>query len=499
MHWNKKQNIIKRHQRQLIEEEHVMNNLEMVIGIEVHAELLSEKKIYSPVEVTYKAEENTYTNIIDLGYPGVLPTVSKEVVELGLKAALALNCQINQKVVFDRKNYFYLDTPKGYQITQQRAPLGYNGYIDIEVAGKTKRIGITRLHLEEDAGKIFHEQDGAYVDFNRQGIPLIEIVTDASIRTEEEAGAYIEALRNVLVYLGVNDGKLEAGSLRCDANISLRPYGTDTYGTKTEIKNINSISNLKRALTLEKQRQMSELFHGRQVEQATMRYDDILKQNVVMRAKGGEADYRYFPEPDLSPMEIDDVWLETEKKNLPELPQARYQRMIEKYQLSAKDAQQIIDSKPQADFFDDAVQYDVAPQQVVNWLTGEIQQYLNKNKLELEETKLTGASLAEMIQMIENGDISSKIAKQVCEKLLQDGGNTQEVVEKMGVKQLSDPVAILTIVQEVLANHQQSIEDYKNGKDRAVGFLIGQIMKASGGQVNPMLTNKILLEELNKY
>ena len=499
---NKKQNITNSPQKYKTvarKEQKRMNNLEMIIGIEVHAELLTQQKIYSPVAVTYKAEPNTATNVIDLGYPGVLPTMNKEVVELALKAALALNCEINQQVVFDRKNYFYPDTPKAYQITQNRLPLGYNGHLDIEVNGENKRIGITRLHMEEDAGKSVHGDTGSLLDFNRQGVPLIEIVTDASLRSPEEAGAYIEALRSILIYLGVSNGKMEEGSLRCDANISLRPIGNEQFGIKNEIKNINSISNLKKALELEATRQMQVLFQNGIVEQATWRYDDSIRKNVIMRQKETSADYRYFPEPDLSPMYISDAWLQTEKDNMIELPQAKLKRIVTTYSLPEKDVQQIIASKDLTAVFEEALAIkDVDAKQIVNWLNGEIQQYLNKQQQSIDETKLTGTTLAEMLTLIKTGEISSKIAKKVCEYLLENGGTANDAVDKLGVRQLSDPVQLTEIIEQVLTDNQQSVEDYHNGKNKAVGYLVGQIMQKTRGQANPELTNKILLELLNK-
>ncbi|MGL5042787.1 MAG: Asp-tRNA(Asn)/Glu-tRNA(Gln) amidotransferase subunit GatB [Culicoidibacterales bacterium] len=475
-----------------------MHNLEMVIGIEVHAELLTKNKIYSPIEVTYKQAPNSFANIIDLGYPGVLPTISKEVVELGLKAALALNCQINQNVVFDRKNYFYPDTPKAFQITQDRAPLGYNGFLDIEVEGIEQRVGITRLHIEEDAGKSTHHEAYSLLDFNRQGSALIEVVTDASIATPNQAGAYIEALRTILIYLGVSNGKMEEGSLRCDANISLRPIGAKKFGVKSEIKNINSISNLKKALEIEAKRQSEVLFSGGTIEQATWRYDDTTKTNVLMRKKETTADYRYFPEPDLSPMYIDDAWLQLEKAEMIELPQAKVKRLVATYALPQKDVQQVVDNKEMSLFFDDAIANDADPKNILNWLNGEIQQYLNKTGLAIGETGLGGEQLAKMLKMIDEGDISSKIAKIVCEYLLEKGGSSEDAVEVLGVKQNSNPEEILAIITAILAENEQSIIDYKNGKNKAVGFLIGQIMQITKGQVNPTLTNKILIEELKK-
>jgi aspartyl-tRNA(Asn)/glutamyl-tRNA(Gln) amidotransferase subunit B len=471
----------------------------MVIGIEIHAELLTAQKVYSPAPVTYKAEPNTAANVIDLAYPGTLPTVNKEVVELALKAASALNCQINQRVVFDRKNYFYPDTPKGYQITQDRFPLGYDGYLDIEVGGETKRIGITRLHIEEDAGKSLHEQDATLLDFNRAGVPLIEIVSDASIRSPEEAGAYIESLRQILVYLGVSDGKMEEGSLRADANISLRPIGNETFGVKNEIKNINSISNLKKALVLEANRQVRVLFENGVVRQSTWRYDDGAGQNVLMREKEASVDYRYFPEPDLSPLMISDVWLQSVRDNLIELPQAKLTRLVTTYDLPVKDVKQIIDRPAMAAILEDALtSKDADAKQIVNWLNGEVQQYLNKNQIGIEATGLTGLALSDMISAVKTGAISSKIAKTVVGFLLEHGGAANEAIDTLGVRQLSDPVELEAIVTAVLGENPASVADYNEGKNKAVGYLIGQVMQRTNGQANPELTRKILMKLLKK-
>jgi len=476
-----------------------MHNLEMIIGIEIHAELLTQQKIYSAAPVTYKAEPNTAINVVDLAYPGTLPTINKEVVDLAAKAAIALNCTINQRVEFDRKNYFYPDTPKGYQITQDRLPLGYNGYLDVEVNGQSKRVGITRLHMEEDAAKSLHDQDGTLVDFNRAGLPLIEIVTDASMRSPEEAGAYIESLRNVLVYLGVSDGKMEEGSLRCDANISLRPIGNEAFGVKNEIKNINSISNLKKALALEAQRQMSLLFAGEVITQATWRYDDRQGVNVLMREKESSADYRYFPEPDLTPLYIADTWLNDIRSKLVELPQAKLKRLVTSYDLPEKELKQIVINPATAKVLEDALaDNETNAKQIVNWLNGEIQQYLNKAQIDITETRLQGSALSQMITAVKTGDISSKIAKQVVTFLLENGGDAQTAIDTLGVRQISDPTELTAIINEVLANNEQSVVDYHNGKNKAMGYLIGQIMQATKGQANPELTTKILLELLKK-
>ncbi|MDT2675841.1 Asp-tRNA(Asn)/Glu-tRNA(Gln) amidotransferase subunit GatB [Enterococcus dongliensis] len=474
-------------------------NLETVIGLEVHVELKTNSKIFSPAPAHFGAEANTNTNIIDWGYPGVLPVMNKTAIEFGMKAALALNCEISKNMHFDRKNYFYPDNPKAYQISQFDEPIGHDGWIEIDVNGKKKKIRIERVHLEEDAGKNMHGIGGySYVDLNRQGTPLIEIVSEADMRSPEEANAYLEALRSIIQFTGVSDVKMEEGSMRCDANISLRPYGQEEFGTKTELKNLNSISFVKKGLTFEVQRQTKVLLSGGTIQQETRRYDEGTNKTILMRVKEGSSDYRYFPEPDIPRFEIDDEWIEMVRESLPEMPAARRDRYVTDLGLPEYDSMVLTLSREMSDFFEETLREGADAKQASNWLMGEVSAYLNSEKLELADTKLTPNNLAGMIKLIADGTISSKIAKKVFRELIQNGGDAKTVVEAKGLVQLSDPAQLLPMINEVLDNNEQSVEDFKNGKDRAVGFLVGQIMKATKGKANPGVVNKLLQEELAK-
>ncbi|MFK4293945.1 Asp-tRNA(Asn)/Glu-tRNA(Gln) amidotransferase subunit GatB [Bacillus sp. RC250] len=473
-------------------------NLETIIGLEVHVELKTNSKIFSASPTEFGAEPNTQTSVIDLGYPGVLPTLNKEAVNFAMKAAMALNCEIATETKFDRKNYFYPDNPKAYQISQFDKPIGENGWIEIEVDGKKKRIGITRLHLEEDAGKSTHAADGSLVDYNRQGMPLIEIVSEPDMRTPEEAYAYLEKLKSIIQYTGVSDCKMEEGSLRCDANISLRPVGQEKFGTKAELKNLNSFTYVQKGLEHEQVRQEKELLSGGIIQQETRRYDEATKKTILMRIKEGSDDYRYFPEPDLVELYIDDEWKEEIRASIPELPDARKARYVEEVGLPAYDAHVLTLTKEMSDFFEATVADGADAKLTSNWLMGEVLAYLNKQQKELKDVALTPAGLAKMVQLIEKGTISSKIAKKVFNELIEKGGDPDEIVKAKGLVQISDEGALRKVVTEILDNNEQSIEDFKNGKDRAIGFLVGQIMKATKGQANPPLVNKILLEEINK-
>ncbi|WP_159722898.1 Asp-tRNA(Asn)/Glu-tRNA(Gln) amidotransferase subunit GatB [Enterococcus sp. CSURQ0835] len=474
-------------------------NLETIIGLEVHVELKTNSKIFSPAPAHFGAEPNTNTNIIDWGYPGVLPVMNESAVEFGMKAALALNCQVAKNMHFDRKNYFYPDNPKAYQISQFDEPIGHDGWIEIEVAGKKKKIRIERVHLEEDAGKNMHGIGGySYVDLNRQGTPLIEIVSEADMRSPEEAYAYLEALRSIIQFTGVSDVKMEEGSMRCDANISLRPYGQEKFGTKTELKNLNSLSFVKKGLAFEVQRQTKVLLSGGEIQQETRRYDEGTNKTVLMRVKEGSSDYRYFPEPDIPHFVIDDEWVEKMRASLPELPASRRTRYVSELGLPEYDAMVLTLSKEMSDFFEDTLAKGADAKQASNWLMGEVSAYLNSEKLELAETKLTSDNLAGMIKLINDGTISSKIAKKVFRELITNGGDAKEVVEKKGLVQLSDPAQLLPLINDVLDQNEQSVNDFKNGKDRAVGFLVGQIMKATKGKANPGVVNKLLQAELAK-
>ncbi|PEV12679.1 Asp-tRNA(Asn)/Glu-tRNA(Gln) amidotransferase subunit GatB [Bacillus cereus] len=473
-------------------------NLETIIGLEVHVELKTNSKIFSASPTEFGAEPNTQTSVIDLGYPGVLPTLNKEAVNFAMKAAMALNCEIATETKFDRKNYFYPDNPKAYQISQFDKPIGENGWIEIEVDGKKKRIGITRLHLEEDAGKSTHTADGSLVDYNRQGMPLIEIVSEPDMRTPEEAYAYLEKLKSIIQYTGVSDCKMEEGSLRCDANISLRPVGQEKFGTKAELKNLNSFTYVQKGLEHEQVRQEKELLSGGIIQQETRRYDEATKKTILMRVKEGSDDYRYFPEPDLVELYIDDEWKEAVRASIPELPDARKARYVAELGLPAYDAHVLTLTKAMSDFFEATVADGADAKLTSNWLMGEVLAYLNKQQKELKDVALTPAGLSKMVQLIEKGTISSKIAKKVFNELIEKGGDPEEIVKAKGLVQISDEGTLRKVVTEILDNNEQSIEDFKNGKDRAIGFLVGQIMKATKGQANPPLVNKILLEEINK-
>ncbi|MGX7100903.1 Asp-tRNA(Asn)/Glu-tRNA(Gln) amidotransferase subunit GatB [Gemella sanguinis] len=473
-------------------------HFETVIGLEVHVELKTDSKIFSPSPAHFGAEPNTNTNVIDLGYPGVLPVVNKRAVEWGMKAAMALNMTVARESKFDRKNYFYPDNPKAYQISQFDQPIGENGWIDIEVNGETKRIGITRAHLEEDAGKLTHKNGYSLVDLNRQGTPLIEIVSEPDIRTPEEAYAYLEKLRSIIQYIEVSDVKMEEGSMRCDANISIRPYGQDEFGTKTELKNLNSFTFVKKGLEYEEKRQEQVILSGGVIEQETRRFDETTGATKLMRVKEGSDDYRYFPEPDIVPMIISDEWMEEVRKTIPELPDARQKRYQEELGLPAYDAHVLTLTKEMSDMFEKTVSLGADPKLASNYLMVDVNAYLNKVQKELSETKLTAEGLAGMIKLITDGTISSKIAKKVFAELIEHGGDAEKIVKEKGLVQVSDSGQLLAWVNEALDNNPKSIEDYKNGRDRAIGFLVGQIMKASKGQANPQMINKMLLEEIAK-
>lgn len=473
-------------------------HFETVIGLEVHVELKTESKMFSASPAHFGAEPNTNVNVIDLGYPGVLPVVNKTAVDWAMRAAMALNMDIRTSTKFDRKNYFYPDNPKAYQISQFDEPIGENGYIDIEVNGETKRIGITRLHMEEDAGKLSHKDGYSLVDLNRQGTPLVEIVSEPDIRTPEEAYAYLEKLKAIIQYTGVSDVRMEEGSLRCDANISLRPVGQEKFGTKAELKNLNSFSYVKKGLEHEVKRQEEVLINGGEILQETRRFDESTGKTILMRVKEGSDDYRYFPEPDLVPLFIDEAWKERVRASIPELPDVRKAKYVSEYGLPAYDAHVLTLTKEMSDFFEAMIALDADAKLSSNWLMGGVNEYLNKNQKDLHDTKLTPENLAEMVKLLADGTISSKIAKKVFAETVESGKAPKVIMEEQGLVQISDPEQLKAFVTEALDNNPQSIEDFKNGKGKATGFLVGQIMKISKGQANPQMVNKILKEELEK-
>ncbi|QKS70446.1 Asp-tRNA(Asn)/Glu-tRNA(Gln) amidotransferase subunit GatB [Paenalkalicoccus suaedae] len=473
---------------------------ETVIGLEVHVELKTKSKIFCGCSTEFGAPPNTHTCPICLGHPGVLPVLNKQALEFAIKASLALNCEVADMTKFDRKNYFYPDNPKAYQISQFDRPVGENGYIDIEVGGEKKRIGITRLHLEEDAGKLTHADGEGYslVDYNRVGTPLVEIVSEPDIRTPEEAYAYLEKLKAIIQYTEVSDCKMEEGSLRCDANISIRPKGQKEFGTKTELKNLNSFQHVQKGLEHEEKRQEEVLTGGGTIGQETRRWDDSAKKTILMRVKEGSDDYRYFPDPDLMNIYIEQDWKDRLQAEIPELPDARKKRYVSHYKLPEYDAAVLTAQKAMSDYFERAIEADGPAKQVSNWLMGEVSAYLNQEGKEITEIPMTPEALVGMIKLIEKGTISSKIAKKVFKELVENGGDAEQIVKDKGLVQISDEGAIRDMVNEALDGSPQSIEDYKNGKDKAIGFFVGQVMKASKGKANPQVVNQLLMEEIQK-
>ncbi len=478
--------------------EDLRDKYEVVIGLEVHAQLKTKSKIFAPDGNEFGHEPNTETSPITLGMPGVLPVLNKEVVNMGILTGLALNCEIPERCKFDRKQYFYPDLPKGYQISQYDEPICVNGYLDI----KGKRIGITRAHLEEDAGKLVHAgADGiagssySLVDLNRAGTPLLEIVSEPDMRSSEEARNYMEELRNIVRYIGVCDGNLEEGSMRCDANISIMPKGSKTFGTRAEIKNVNSFSALQRAIEYEIDRQIEIVEDGGEVVQETRLWDDNSRETKSMRGKEDAHDYRYFPEPDLMPLKISREWVQQIKDKMPELPQQKRERYMS-LGLSEYDASVIVEQMGLALFFDKVLELGASPKIAVNFIMGEIAAYLKEEKLEISDTKLTPENLAELIALIEKNTISNNIGKQIIIDMMKDGTKASKIVEDRGLSQISDEGAIKEIVQKVVDANPQQVEAYRGGKVQLLGFFVGQVMKETKGRANPKSVNDILKEIL---
>lgn len=472
-------------------------NFKSTIGLEVHFELKTKSKIFSPSPVTYGAEPNSEANVIDWGYPGVLPKLNKEVYRLGLMVALATHSEITPVTHFDRKNYYYPDNPKAYQITQFFEPLARNGYVEIEVRGKKKRIGIHEMHIEEDAGKNTHGTNGfSYVDLNRQGVPLLEVVSEPDMEDPEEAYAYLEKLRKIVQFTGASDVKMEEGSMRVDTNISIRPAGQKELGTKVEMKNLNSFEHVRLSLAYEEKRQQEVLLSGGKVQLSTRRFDENSGKTVLERVKEGDADYRYFPEPDIAPYHIKQDWIDEIKTQLPKSADERREDYINKLGLKPYDADVILQTKEASDFFDKAMEAGADPQMTANWMNTQVNGYLNEHHVELKDIKLTPENLAKMVTLIKDGVISSKIAKKVFAETVANGTDPKKYVEENGMAQLSDLSVLEPMVKEIVDNNPQSVEDFKNGKDRAIGFLVGQIMKQTHGKANPKIINQLLNKEL---
>ena len=472
-------------------------NFKSTIGLEVHFELKTKSKIFSPSPVSYGAPANTETNVIDWAMPGVLPKLNKDVYRLGIMVALATHSHILPTTHFDRKNYFYPDNPKAYQITQFFQPLARDGYIEVEVRGKKKRIGIHEMHIEEDAGKNTHGTNGySYVDLNRQGVPLLEVVSEPDMEDPEEAYAYLTKLRQIVQFTGASDVKMEEGSMRVDTNISIRPAGQKELGNKVEMKNLNSFDHVRRSLAYEEQRQQQVLLSGGRVQVSTRRFDDATGKTVLERVKEGDADYRYFPEPDIAPDHISQEWIDEIEASLPESPFARRKRYVEEYGIKEYDADVILQTKESSDFYDATVAAGADPKLAANWLNTQVNGYLNEEQVEIQDIKLTPENLAQIIKMIKDGTISSKIAKKVFKESIENGTDPKKYVEDKGMVQLSDLSVLEPMVKKVVDDNPQSVEDFKNGKDRAIGFLVGQIMKETRGKANPKVVNELLNKEL---
>jgi len=479
-----------------------LTQYETVIGLEVHVELKTRSKIFCDSTTEFGGEPNTHVCPVCMGLPGVLPVVNKKVVEYAIRAALALNCRIASYSKFDRKNYYYPDMPKNYQISQYDLPIAEHGYLNIEVNGETRRIGITRLHMEEDTGKLVHQgtittTPFSLVDYNRAGVPLIEIVSEPDLRSPEEAYEYLNKLKSIIQYTGVSDCKMEEGSLRCDANVSVRPAGSKEFGTKTEIKNMNSFKALQKALTYEVERQIEVLEEGGRIVQETRTWDEGKGVTLSMRSKEYAHDYRYLPDPDLVPMVIDREWVEDIKRSLPELPDDRKERYVREFGLPAYDAMVLTNTKELADYFEACVAAYPNPKAVSNWVMGDLSRLLNANNTNITSCLIKPEQLAAMLRLLEKGTISGKIAKMVFEEMFATGKDAETIVKEKGLVQISDEGAISSIVDEVIAKNQKSVEDYRAGKDRALGFLVGQVMKVSKGKANPEMVNKLLKERLN--
>ena len=479
-------------------ENSLRDKYEVVIGLEVHAQLKTKSKIFAPDGTEFGKEPNSETSPITLGMPGVLPVLNKEAVNMGILTGLALHCTIPPRCKFDRKQYFYPDLPKGYQISQYDEPICVGGYLDIQ----GKRIGITRAHLEEDAGKLVHAgADGiagssySLVDLNRAGTPLLEIVSEPDMRSSDEARAYMEELRNIVRYIGVCDGNLEEGSMRCDANISIMPKGSKEFGTRAEIKNVNSFSALQRAIEYEIDRQIEIVEEGGKVVQETRLWDDNSRETRSMRGKEDAHDYRYFPEPDLMPLAISREWVEEIRAKMPELPAQKRER-YQSIGLSEYDAGIIVEQMSLALFFDKVLELGANPKTAVNFIMGEISAYLKETKLDITETKLTPENLNELISLIEKNTISNNIGKQIIIDMLKDGTSAKEIVEKKGLSQITDTSAIKEICAKVVEENPKEVESYKGGKVQLLGFFVGQVMKQSKGRANPKVVNQLLKEIL---
>ncbi|MFW6237890.1 MAG: Asp-tRNA(Asn)/Glu-tRNA(Gln) amidotransferase subunit GatB [Bacillota bacterium] len=476
-------------------------NYETVIGLEVHAQLSTDSKIFCSCSTEFGAEPNTHVCPVCMGLPGTLPVLNKKAVDYAIMAGLAMNCEISEYSKFDRKNYYYPDLPKAYQISQFDLPVCEDGYIEVETEAGKYKFGITRIHLEEDAGKLIHEgtidtSSGSLVDYNRTGVPLIEIVSEPDMRSPAQAKAYLTQLKKTLEYLGVSDCNMEEGSLRCDANVSIRPEGNEEFGTKTELKNMNSFKAVEKALAYEVERQKRVLSEGEKVIQETRTWDEDLEKTLSMRGKEEAHDYRYFPEPDLVPLEIKGEWIRELKEKLPELPHKRRQRFVEDYGLPEYDAGVLTDTRALADFFEEGVEEFADPKTVSNWVMGEFLRLLKEEETEIEDCNVSGRSLGKLLKLMDDGTISNKIAKEVFEEMFKTGKAPEKIVEDRGLKQISDEDKLEEIVEQIIEDNPDAVEDIRGGKDKAIGFLVGQVMKETKGKANPQMVNQMFRDKI---
>jgi aspartyl/glutamyl-tRNA(Asn/Gln) amidotransferase, B subunit len=476
---------------------------ETIIGLEVHVELKTDTKIFCSCSTAFGAEPNTQTCPVCAGFPGMLPVLNEKVVDLAIKTGLALNCEIPEVCKFDRKNYFYPDSPKAYQISQFDLPVCVGGHLDIEVDGEKKRIGITRAHMEEDAGKLVHQGDitttpFSLVDLNRCGVPLLEIVSEPDMRSAQEARAYVEKLRSMLLFAGVSDCKMQEGSMRCDANVSVRPWGQKEFGTRTETKNLNSFRALERAIEYEVKRQEEAIEDGEEIVQETRTWDEEKQVTRSMRSKEEAHDYRYFPEPDLPPLRISREWVERMSQEMPEMPDQAQIRLVQECGLPEYDAELLTLTPKTLGFFDQCLQAYPDAKTISNWMMGELGRLLNLNNMEIDECKVNPTLLVELLKAIDDGTISGKMAKTVFEEMFATGKNPGVIIKEKGLVQISDKGTLLPVIEEIVKGNPKVVEDYKNGKGKAMGFFVGQIMKSTKGQANPALVNKLLQEVLDQ-
>jgi aspartyl-tRNA(Asn)/glutamyl-tRNA(Gln) amidotransferase subunit B len=480
----------------------VRTKYEAVIGLEVHVQLLTKSKIFCSCSTRFGDPPNSNTCPVCLGLPGALPVLNREAVTMAMKAALALNCTINRQSRFARKNYFYPDLPKGYQISQYDEPLAEDGHLEIEVGGARRRIGITRVHLEEDAGKSLHEgfpdsAEKSYIDLNRSGVPLIEIVSEPDLRTPEEAYEYLTRLKTLMLYLEVSDCNMEEGSLRCDANVSVRPAGASEFGVKTEVKNLNSFKFLQKALAYEIERQVEVIEGGGKIQQDTRLWDSREQRTYGMRSKEFAHDYRYFPEPDLLPLVIAEEWQEEVRRSLPELPQAREERLEREYGLPKQDANLLTLSRSMADYFEDVAKRSGEPKLAANWILNDLIFLLQENRKGFTEYLVSAENLAELIALVAKGDISGKMGKDILAEMVRTRKRASEVIAEKGLAQIGDPEAIATVVREIMSANPKQVEQYRAGKTATLGWFVGQVMKATRGQANPQLVQDVLKNELS--